>query len=278
MRVPVSHGRRRCGDRSNARRAASPLQGALHGQMEHVALCMTAAQPVGRTGQARQQRCCTGSIAKTERDERSAGGQAQLPGGQAVAGRLQGTPGERALKTCGIAPIARADEGQHGVDVVEAAEAVLHMRRPGRGKCGPALAGVAATQVDAPQQCRGVDQIGHLSRVPSADSPVIQVQCPIDPALRKMEQRQVPTTVRGNDGVHVPPRCVLAHPAHPGTRALGHLEDVRHDVMRASIQRVQGQRRASGMFSSVVLAALLQAERVHGKHSSAAWHYRRPCR
>src|SRR5205085_1384208 len=73
-----------------------------------------------------------------------------------------------------VFPIARSDEGDHRVQVVEGAEAVADMRGPGGGEFVPARAGVDALQFDSPQQRRGIDHVGDLARLIGAHTRVVK--------------------------------------------------------------------------------------------------------
>ena len=221
----------------HARRAPSPLQGALHGQIEHVALCMTATQPVGRTSQARQQRCCTPQH-RQDRKPTSAR-QAVRPSCPVVRPwrvDVKRSPGERALKTAALL-IARADEGQHGVDLVEAAKAVLHMRRPGRG-----LRTSAAQRRRHASRCATGSAEASIRSATSGVCPArfagIQVQSrSIRPCARWKSARCQQQCVATTEFMSHPAVCWRIHRIQEPGRSV--ISNTRHDVMRASIQRVQ---------------------------------------
>ena len=110
------------------------------------------------------------------------------------------------------------------------------------------------------------------------DAPVVQRQRLVELALRQVEQRQVPPAMRRDDGVDAPAGDVLVHPAHAGVGALGHLEHMRHHVVRPRVECVQGERCAGGLFGALVLAAFLEAEGVHRQHRVVARQFARPRR
>ncbi len=89
-----------------------------------------------------------------------------------------------------------------------------------------------------------------------------------------MEQRQVPPAVRGDDGRR-PMRRLLVHPAHTRVGPVGHLEDMRHHVVRSRVERIQGQRGTGGIFGTLVLAAFLESEGMHDQHGVVAGHVAR---
>ena len=94
----------------------------------------------------------------------------------------------------GALPVACADEGEHRVQVVEAAEAVVDVRRPGVGELEPAPADVAAGELDAPEQRRRVDQVGDRLGAAGANVVVVDVERAVGPAERELEQRRDATS------------------------------------------------------------------------------------
>ena len=116
----------------------------------------------------------------------------------------------------------------------------------------------------------GIDQVGDVERAAGADAPVVERERASISPVRQVEQRQVPPAVRRDDGVDAPAVDVRVHPAHACVGASGHLEHVRHHVMRACVERVQRQRRVRGFLGALVLAALLEAERMHRQHGVVA--------
>ena len=173
---------------------ANPLDGAQHGQRQDVALRMAAAETrCAMRGRPPSSVIASASLPTTERHQGAAGRQTELARGLAVARRPRAPPQRRPARGAARARQSRgADERQHRVQVVEAAEARRRCAAPTRrrARCQRAPAS-PPRKLDAPEQRRGVDQVGESAErarrgCARRTTPGRASSC----AARQMEQRQ----------------------------------------------------------------------------------------
>ena len=228
--------------------------------------------------QAREQRYCT----RQRRRARMRPAHGTRSGRAAAWSRRGGSASTHSWRArardAAAAPVARADECQHRVDVVEAAEA---RRRDVRAQA--ATSAVQRWPVSPPRSSmRHSSAEASIRSATSLACPARHAgrtrQRPIGPALREVEQRQVPPAVRGHDGVHVPARDVLVHPAHPGTQ--GARSSRRRAPSRGARARRAGSRaaRRGAACSARRTRRIPRDEGVHRQHSAVARQLARPCR
>ncbi len=147
---------------------------------------------------------------------------------------------------------------------------------PAPGERASAPAHVEAVQLEAPQERRGVDQRpGAAAR---REVRIVDRERTLRVALVDVEQRQVPPEVTRQGGVARPGRACTFEERDALGRPAAHLAHVREDVDRSGTAGLERERTTGGGLGRVVIAVLLEAERMHRENVAEAGVSRVPVR
>jgi len=238
-------------------------------EAEDAALGVAAAEAVRDLGQPAQPRGGAGIVAAAEGFQRLGSGHADAAQHALVGAAVSEPPALRAQQPPLQIASPGADEGEHRVQVVERAEGVLGVRRPGVGEPRPARRVANAAQPQPPQQRRGVDELGDARR-PSGDAPIVDLERARRVAEFQVVQREMPPDVRGRGPCPVPVRPALLHPADAFGGAALHFEHVGARMVRTEVSRLELERGERGFLGAAVCAAFFQPEGLHRPHAGVA--------
>ena len=191
---------------------AQPGDGALHRQVEDVALRVAAAEPV------RLRRQAGSSVTASRSSPRPNAAMRGTRRGRAGASSRRGAWAARVRPTgrargVGALPVARAGEGEHRVQVVEAAEAVVDVRRQASARWVERRDDQPARSMPETPTRRSGRRQRRSGRREHRSSSMSRAR---SGRPTRLEQAAMPPAMRRDDGVVGPALDVLGEPALAG--------------------------------------------------------------